>query len=300
VSCSSATSAVSDAQRAERRAQDRERLRDATEALLSSAGWQRWVRARATFHSYSMSNTLLLAHQCAARGITPTRVAGFRAWLALNRCVRRGESALWVIAPLPVKQRDEHGEDTGEKRIFFRSVPVFELSQTDPIEGVEPVPLEPPSAPIEGDSHRQLLQPLHALAHELGYTLDYAELDGACGGYCDYRAKRIVIEQRKPPNAKVRVAVHELAHAFGVSGRRFGRERAEVIVECAAFIVCSALGLASDGESVPYLAGWGEDGALQAIIEAAELIDQIASRIETAVGLNDRSPDTGPALASAA
>ena len=33
--------------REERRAQDRERLKDAAEQLLSSEGWQRWVRVRA-------------------------------------------------------------------------------------------------------------------------------------------------------------------------------------------------------------------------------------------------------------
>jgi antirestriction protein ArdC len=290
---------LSDAQRAERRARDRERLRQATEALLTSEGWQRWVRARATFHQYSMSNTLLLAHQCAARGITPTHVAGFHAWLSLGRAVSRGESALWVIAPMSVKQRDQRGEDTGERRMFFRSVPVFELSQTDAIDGVDPAPLEPPSAPIDGDSHRHLLKPLTVLAHELGYALDYEQLDGACGGYCDYHAKRIVIEERKPPNAKVRVAIHELAHALGASSKHHGRDRCEVIVECAAFIVCSGLGLQTDGESIPYIAGWGEDGALEAITQAAELIDQIASHIETAAGLRHSIIATQPADALA-
>jgi len=47
------------------------------------------------------------------------------------------------------------------------------------------VALEPPSAPIEGNSHAHLLQPLHELARELDYTLDYAELDGARRGFCD-------------------------------------------------------------------------------------------------------------------
>ena len=42
-----------DVERAERRARGRERLRAATRELLSSEGWQRWVRARALFHSYS-------------------------------------------------------------------------------------------------------------------------------------------------------------------------------------------------------------------------------------------------------
>ncbi len=166
-----------------------------------------------------------------------------------------------------------------------------ELSQTDALPGVEAEPLEPPSAAIDGDSHAQLLEPLGALAGELGYVMSYAELDGSRGGFCDYRAKRIVVEDRQAPNAKVRVAVHELAHALGATSERFGRERAEVIVECAAFIVCSGLGLPTDGASVPYLAAWGESGALEAITEAAELINEIADRIEKASGLHNSPTD---------
>jgi hypothetical protein len=68
---------LSEDERAERRARDRERLQHAAEQLLTSDGWQRWVRARALFHNYSLHNCLLLAAQCHERGIEATRVAGF-------------------------------------------------------------------------------------------------------------------------------------------------------------------------------------------------------------------------------
>jgi hypothetical protein len=73
------------------------------------------------------------------------RIAGFRAFLALNRCVRKGEKAIKILGPVAVKQRDDDGEETGEKRIFFRSVAVFDVSQTDPLPGTEPIPLAPPA-----------------------------------------------------------------------------------------------------------------------------------------------------------
>lgn len=274
---------LSEAERAERRREDRERLQVASEALLSLEGWQRWVRARAVFHCYSLQNSLLLAYQCHARGIEPRRVAGFRAWLKLGRVVRKGERALKILAPVPVKERDEHDEDTGKTRVFFRTAFVFADVQTEPLPDVQPAPLEPPSVPIDGDSHARLLVPLAELAGELGYMMSFAQLDGQRGGFCDYGAKRLVIEDRQAPNAKVRVAIHEVAHALGVSSERFGRERAEVIVECAAFIVAAGLHLQTDGESIPYIAGWGEQGALSAVSEAAELIDEIARRIEDAI-----------------
>jgi hypothetical protein len=45
---------LSKAERAEGRERDRERLRVAAQELLSSDGWQRWVRACALFHSYCL------------------------------------------------------------------------------------------------------------------------------------------------------------------------------------------------------------------------------------------------------
>jgi len=49
------------------------------------------------------------------------------------------------------------------------------------------------------------------------------------------------------------------------------------------FIAAAGVGLAVDGESVPYIAGWGEDGALEAVSQFAETIDRLARRIEAAL-----------------
>jgi len=73
---------LTEAERDERRARDRERLKQACEQLLSSDGWQRWVRARARngLARYSVSNLclILLANPHASF------VAGFKAWLELG------------------------------------------------------------------------------------------------------------------------------------------------------------------------------------------------------------------------
>ena len=49
------------------------------------------------------------------------------------------------------------------------------------------------------------------------------------------------------------------------------------------YCVLGSVGLDVGGESVPYVAGWGEDGALDAIREYAQTIDTIARRIEDAL-----------------
>jgi hypothetical protein len=283
---------LADEERDARRQADRDRIEQAARALLTTDGWQRWIKVRASngLSRYSFGNQMLIAIDCYARGITPTYVAGFRAFLDLHRCVRKGEKAIKILAPVPVKQRDEHGEESSEKKAFFRTVPVFDVSMTDPLPGKEPVPLTPPSEPITGDSQYRLIAPLTQHIAELGYTVEIRELpeDGP-GGWCDPKHKQIVVATG-PANRQVRTLVHEVAHAHGLGYAELGRERCEVLVDCVTYCVLGSVGLDVGGESIPYVAGWGEDGALDAIREYAQTIDTIARRIEDAL-----APEPEPA-----
>jgi hypothetical protein len=86
-----------------------------------------------------------------------------------------------------------------------------------------------------------------------------------------------------PANARVRVLVHEIAHALGVGYSDFGRQRAEVLVDTVTYIVRGSVGLDVSGSSVPYVTGWGEAGELDAIRTYAEKVDEIARRIEDSI-----------------
>ncbi len=126
---------LTDAQREQRRAADRAFVQQAVEQLRSSDGWQRWLTTRRHFHTYSLRNQLLLAMQ----NPDATRVAGFKAWLALGYCVRRGEKALRIFAPCPPSKAKlqawrDAGADPAEKpRSFFRLTAVFDaLSRESP------------------------------------------------------------------------------------------------------------------------------------------------------------------------
>ena len=54
---------LSEEDRAQKRAAERELMADAIEQLRSSEGWKRWLDVRRHFHSYSFHNQLLIAHQ---------------------------------------------------------------------------------------------------------------------------------------------------------------------------------------------------------------------------------------------
>jgi hypothetical protein len=270
---------LTDAEREQRRAQDRERLKRAAEQLLTSEGWQRWVRVRSRngLARYSLSNQLLIALACPEA----TFVAGFKAWLELGYCVKKGEKAIWILAPMPVRQRDPAtGEKTDETRVLFKAVSVFDRGQVDALAEGEPAPLEPPCEPLTGDSHAHLIEPMVAFAASLGFTVCFEAIAGPAGGWCDAKAMRIVVDADAPANARLRTLIHECAHALGIDYRSYSRAQAEVMVDTATLIAASAVGLAVDGETIPYVAGWGEAGALEAVSEFAETIDRVARRIE--------------------
>jgi hypothetical protein len=56
-----------------------------------------------------------------------------------------------------------------------------------------------------------------------------------------------------------------------------------VIVDSVTLVVLGGLGLDVSGETVPYVAGWGENGALDAVTQFAQLIDDLARRVEAAL-----------------
>jgi hypothetical protein len=277
---------LSDSEREDRRERDRERLKQAAEQLLTSEGWQRWVRVRARggLARLSLNNQLLVALSCP----DATFVAGFRAWLKLGYCVRKGERAIRIVAPMPIKRREtETADGDDEMRVLFKGVSVFDRSQVAPIDGMPQVPLEPPSEPLTGDSHAHLLEPMRVFAESLGFTVSFEAIPGATGGWCDQKARRIVVDAGQPANAQLRILIHETIHGLGVGYAEYGRARAEVIVDTATLVVLGAVGLDTSGETVPYVAGWGETGALEAVTEFAQLIDSLARRVEAAITPTD-------------
>lgn len=291
--------------KAERREEERIRIEESVRELLTSEGWERWARTRAAFHTYSLCNTLLIARQMP----DATMVAGYRTWQSIGRQVRKGSTGIRIMAPMKVQVRKDGAPDRGasggisnnrnigqigaraaraavdhsedyESRMLFRAVSVFDVSQTDG----EELP-EPPREPIEGDTHGEYLPLLEAFAEEIGYTVTFEDLGGRVGGYCRQSDSSIAVSTRASVNGQVRTLVHELAHALGVHYEEYGRAAAEVIVETAAVIACGAIGLDTSGESIPYIAGWGEASDLKAIREYASKVDECAARIERALGV---------------
>lgn len=136
---------LSESERERRRERDRQRLKQATEQLLSSDGWLRWVRVRSRngLARYSVNNQLIIA----LSKPDASYVCGFRAWLQLGYQVSKGEKAIWILAPMTVKNRDAtDGEDAEKPRVFFRAVPAVSLKRG--VEHPSGLPREPLGRPL--------------------------------------------------------------------------------------------------------------------------------------------------------
>lgn len=238
-----------------------------------------------------MSNQLLIALQKPEA----TRVAGFRAWLRLGYCVRRGEQALRVWVPMPPSKRALERWEAGgavpadRPRTLFKLGPVFDRSQVQPLPPpAEPVPLDLPIAPLEGDGLGWAFAPLTALAGELGSAVVVERMPAGTGGYFEPASRRIALNWADAVNQQVKTLVHELSHALlrvesELSDAALTYSEEELVVESVAFTVCGSLGLDCTGYSIPYLASWSERAGLEPVERAAGTIDRIAKRIEDKV-----------------
>jgi antirestriction protein ArdC len=268
--------------REQRQSEARQALEDAMTALTTEDGFRRWVECRArTNYPYSFNNQLLIAFQCPQA----TMVAGFRKWKSVGRQVRKGEKAIKILAPTPFIIRDSSGapimraDGEPERRMWFKVVSVFDVSQTD-----GPDLEQPEAAPLDGDSHAHFLEPLIQYAKTIGYTVQFRDT-GSAGGFCDYSQNLIAINNHRSPNHQVKTLVHELAHAKGVT-YEYGKNVAEALVESIAWIVCRGLGLDTGAYSLGYIAGWSGTAGLEAVKTFAATVDEIAGELEAACKLD--------------
>lgn len=195
---------------------------------------------------------------------------------------------------MSVKERNADGEETGERRVSFRTVFVFDISQTEVLAGREPVPLAVPREALTGDSHAELLGPLKRLAGELGYEVRYRPLAGP-DEVCDYHRRRISIDQDLAANAKVATLVHELGHVLVESeptdGQGLTKELEELVVEAVAYIALQGPGSTRAAIRFPTSPAGRATTRSSNCGGAAQLIDALARRIEQAIDA-EREPAT--------
>jgi antirestriction protein ArdC len=255
-----------------------DKLAAGTQALASSQRWADYLAAQARFHRYSMGNVLLIM----AQRPDATQVAGFKTWLTLDRHVRKGEKALWVLAPIAYKRTEtdpETGQESERRGVRgFRAVPVFDVAQTDGADLPSPVTL------LEGEDAGGAFEALAHVAKGWGWTVADAEADrlGAANGLTCHLTREVLISAQRSPAQRVKTLAHEIGHVL-LHGEdcayRADRGLVELEAESVAYVVCASLGIVSDDYSFGYVASWAGENAVSLIRASGDRIQRGVAQI---------------------
>lgn len=270
-----------------------EQLEQGVKELFTSEMYTEYLRTMSQFHNYSFNNTLLIAMQKP----DATLVAGYQAWQKkFKRQVRRGEKAIQIIAPAPIREKQEvekidpetqepvlrfDGQpETEEVEIViprFRVASVFDISQTDG----EPLPeLETPELMGSVENFKVFMKAVQEVSP---VPVRFDEISSGAKGYYSNTEKEIVIQNGMSESQTMKTGIHEVTHAM-LHDRDFMEEQGEkknqmtkeVEAESVAYTVCQYFGLDTSDYSFPYIAGWSSSMDMKELRTSMDTIRKTA------------------------
>ena len=229
------------------------------EQLRDSDRWRAFLDFAQAFHRYSLNNLLLILSQRPEAA----QIAGFRKWAGLGRQVRRGETGIRIFgySTKKVTEEDENGDDVEKRIARFPILNVFDIGQTDLIEGAEdPTTI---TRQLTGTDDFGIVDALSTYLVEEGWTIQYRPLQGQKNGYTDPEAMAVVIDTGLSPEHMAKTFIHETAHVLlghteDIAEYALHRGLMETEAESVAYVVAGLVGFDTSAYSVGYIAGWAE------------------------------------------
>lgn len=212
------------------------------------------LASRVGFHQYSLNNIHLANWQLWCRtGETAELLAPYSKWqkikledgTKIHRNVKKGETALRILAPytFTVKDENEKGEEVERTVLRFKSVPVFDLSQT---EG------DPFEVDFTKGKYDFTLDEITSRTN-VPFHLSNKEITR---GYTD--GESIWVSKNIGVNRQICTYFHELAHYllhFDSNREEISRPTRELEAEAVAYLCSSYIGI-ENKESPAYIRNW--------------------------------------------
>ena len=273
-----------------------ERLEQGVKEIFTSERYTEYLNTMSKFHNYSFNNTLLITMQKPEA----TLVAGYQAWQKkFNRHVKRGEKGIQIIAPAPIREKQEIekidpvtkepviGDDgQPETEIVemviprFRVTTVFDVSQT---EGEPIAELEVPELTGSVQFYDTFMQALQNISP---VPIRMMNVEGEAKGYYHQTEKYIAIKEDMSNVQTMKTGVHEVSHALlhdrevmDAEGVLKDQTTKEVEAESIAYIVCNHFGLDTSEYSFTYIASWCESRDMKALKASMDTIRKTSSEV---------------------
>ena len=277
-------------------------LSDGILALNDPQAWQAWLKFSSQFHRYSFGNSMLIMLQ----DPQATHVAGYQAFKAMGRQVRRGETGIKVLAPITRREprlddagqpmRDDQGRAALRPHVVgAKPVTVFDIRQTDgpPL----PDPKIGEAALLTGQAPPGLWEQLQDLLAERGFDVRRGADLGGANGYTDFGQRLVMVRDDVDDAQAVKTLAHEAGHVLlhQEERNRDCRGILEVEAESVAYMVTNAHGLDSSQYTFNYVAGW----ALNAVTEQHDLAVILRSTGQRVIGAADlilQATQPGPTI----
>lgn len=265
----------------------RDRADTEIRSLVTGEDWAALLRLAARLPGLGFTNVLLVAAQRPGA----TLVAGYQAWQAQGRQVRKGEPGIQVFAeprPSSGKSRSSPAagigatDGAGNRGREGRLTYVWDITQTG---GPPRADLMAPLPP-EGGMPPGLWDALTWLARREGFAVEREACD-PWQGLTNWSTRRIRIGLGLEASGAARALIHELGHVLVHDRRAYlpGDSTAgcrgiqKIGPDSVAFIVATRLGMDTSGYSWPYVASWvGNDPRAR----SCEIVRATGTRITTA------------------
>ena len=289
-------------QRREEMEQLHESIGEQVEALRDSQAWEDMLHFMRAFRTYSLSNMLLILSQFPEA----SQVAGYGKWRKeFGRQVSKGQRGIKIIGGRSAKVT-ETNPDTGEeeetRKVKFFPCTVFDISQTEPVEG-EARDIPELSQKLTGDDPAGITDAVADWLRSHGWSFTIEPVAGEANGYMQKDTRSVVVDEGMSPAQTAKTALHEAAHAVLHSDEDHSeyvehRGIKETEAESAAYVVAGLLGLDTSDYTIGYVAGWS--GADAEVIKAtAANVQRAANTIYDAI-TETPAEDSEPAEALAA
>ncbi len=213
-----------------------QRLADETDQAAQSAELTRYLTTLSRFYTYSAHNCALIAMQRP----DAHRVAGYRAWQAMGRQVKKGAKGIAILCPAPIKGKTEAGDDA-VIALRFRTGYVFDQADT---EGAD-LPALTIHA-VEGERYTALLRQLIEIAERGGLRVTFKDRLVWDANGVSYGDGRIDLKQGNPAGNLCKTLCHEIAHERlhrTEERRTFSTQQVECQAESVAYCLCAALSI---------------------------------------------------------